>query len=104
MVFSCWMCTGASARLAQRSEAGPNFVREHFRLFPGCKVPALVELVVVNELGVGALGPTPRSLVELFRKRADGYGNGNVLRREERKLALPVEPRRRHGCVRQPVE
>src|SRR5438445_12774223 len=83
----------SSARFAEGSEAGPNLFREGLRLLPGGKVAALIELVVMNELGIGALRPAPRSLVELFGKRADGDRNGNMLRCKERKLAFPVKAR-----------
>src|SRR6185295_1534249 len=60
---------------AQRPEARPNFFRKQLRLFPGGKVPAFRECVEMDEIGVGALGPTPRSLVDLFRENADGRWN-----------------------------
>jgi hypothetical protein len=56
---------------------------EKLRLFPGRKVPAFVELVVVDEFGIRPLGPTPRGLIELVRKGAHGYRNGNLLRGEK---------------------
>src|SRR5437588_6100314 len=83
----------SSGRFAEGSEASPDFFREGLRLFPGRKVTALIEPVVVNELGIGALRPAPRSLVELFGKRADGDRNGNMLRCKERKLAFPIQSR-----------
>src|SRR5438105_14450594 len=83
----------SSGRFAEGSEASPDFFREGLRLLPGGKVAALFELVVMNELGVGALRPALRSLVELFGKRADGDRNGNMLRSKERKLAFPIKAR-----------
>src|SRR5918911_2609566 len=50
---------------AQRSEARANFLREEVRLFPRREVTALVDLVVMDQLGIGPLGPTPRSLIRL---------------------------------------
>ena len=46
--------------LAQRSKCFSQFGTEKFRLFPGGKVPALVHLVVVDEIRVGRLRPAPR--------------------------------------------
>src|SRR5262245_29883087 len=40
--------------LAQRSEARANLICEEERLFPGRKVPTFVDLVVIDEVGVGA--------------------------------------------------
>src|SRR4051812_21867065 len=94
----------SSARFAEGSESGPNFLREELRLFPRGKMTALVELVVVNELGIGALGPASRRLIELIGKGADGDRNRNVLGCKERKLAFPIQARRRYRRVRQPIQ
>ena len=61
------------------------------RLFPGREVTAFVHLVVIDEIGIGPLGPTPRCLILLARK--DGYGdrNGDALGVEEATLVFPVE-------------
>ena len=77
---------------------------EELRLLPGREVTALVELVVVDELGIRLLRPAPRGLIELVGKGAHGDRDGDALRREEGELALPVEARRRDRRVRQPVE
>ena len=61
------------------SQARPNLSRKQLRLFPGGEVPAFGEGVEVNEIVVGALGPTPRSLVDLFRKDANGGRNRDVV-------------------------
>src|SRR5215471_4662190 len=55
---------------AQRSEGGAHLGGEEFRLLPRCKVPTLVELVVVDQLGIRLLCPTPRGRVNLVRKGA----------------------------------
>ena len=64
----------------------------------------LVDLVEVDQVGVGLLGPAPRGLVLLARK--DGYGNwdGDALGVEEAALVFPVETRRGNTRVRQPIE
>jgi hypothetical protein len=47
-------------RLAQGPERHPELFREQFRLLPGGEVAALVDLVEVDEVGVGTLGPAAR--------------------------------------------
>src|ERR671918_1650778 len=89
--------------VAQRAQARADLVAEELRLLPGRKVPALVELVVVDEIGIGLLRPTPRHLIELVRKDAHGYGDGDALRVEEAELVFPIETSRRDPRVRQPV-
>jgi hypothetical protein len=49
------------------------------RLFPGHEVAALVELVVIDELVIGPLGPTPRGLILLAGEDADGRRDGDIL-------------------------
>ena len=58
----------------------------------------------MNELGIRALCPTPRSRVELVWKDADGGGNGHVLRGKKCQFAFPVETSGGDRRVRQPVE
>jgi len=53
------------------------------RLLPGREVAALVDLVVVDEIGVGLLGPAPRRLILLARKDSDDNGDGDALGVEE---------------------
>jgi hypothetical protein len=55
------MCMEASVRFAQWSEAFANPFGEEFRLLPSGEVPALVELVVIDEFGLRTLCPTLRS-------------------------------------------
>jgi len=45
----------------------------------------------VDQLGIRPFRPTPWKLVELVRESADGNGDGDAHRREERKLVLPIE-------------
>ena len=47
-------------QLPQRPEACANLFCEQLWLFPGGEVAASVELVVVDEVGVRALGPAAR--------------------------------------------
>src|SRR5262249_2924167 len=65
---------------------------------------ALVNPVIVNELGVCLLGPALRRLIELAWKDCYGRWDGDILDVEERDLVFPVETRGRHAGVRQPVE
>jgi hypothetical protein len=58
----------------------------------------------MDEIVVGALGPTPRSLVDLFREDADGSRNRDVVVVEEGALVFHIEPSRRNPRVRQPAE
>src|SRR5215203_2533666 len=89
--------------LAQRSQASANLFHEELRLLPCRKVPTLVELVVMDEVRIGLLCPTPRHLIEIVRKDAHGYRNGDALRVEEAELVFIIETSRRDPRVRQPV-
>src|SRR3984893_6451641 len=89
---------------AQRLERRAKLRREDLRLLPGREVAALVDLVVIDELGIRPLRPAPRGLIELVRKGAHRGRDGDVFRGEKRELALPIETSRRDRRVRQPVE
>ena len=56
----------------------------------------------MDEIVVGALGPTPRSLVDLLREDAYGSRNGDVVVVEEGALVFHIEPSAGHARVRQP--
>src|SRR6202022_378365 len=58
--------------LAQRFECRAKFAHKQLRLFPGRKMRALGEPVVVDELGIRLLSPTLRRLVDLFGESAHG--------------------------------
>jgi hypothetical protein len=66
-------------------------------------VPAFIQLVEVDEVGIRLLRPTPRHLIELVRKDAHGNRDGDALRVEEGQLVFPVETSRRDCRVRLPV-
>src|SRR6266403_6253184 len=91
-------------RLAQRFEPRAKLGHEDLRLFPGREVAAFVELAVMNELGIGFFCRTPRSWIQLVRKRAHGNGDGNAFDTEKRQLVFRIETTRRNPRVRQPVE
>src|SRR5499427_10723592 len=89
-------------RSAQCAERRADFFGEQLRLFPGGEVAALVDLVVVDEVGVGPFGPAPRRLILLAGKDAHGHRDGDALGVEEAALVLPIETRRRDPRVREP--
>src|SRR5262249_22958051 len=97
------------SRSAKRSERRPKLVCKDLRLLPGGEVTALVDLVVVDDVRVGGLDPTPRGLEDLAgegretdrdvdrRRRLAGGASGGL-------CALPIRPRRRGAGTCQPVE
>src|SRR6185369_12598220 len=88
----------------QRLERRAHLAGEQLRLLPGGEVTAFRQLVVVNELRIGPLSPSPRYRVDLVRIDADCDRDANALRRNEALLVLPIEARRGNGGVGQPVE
>ena len=86
----------STTNLAKRPEAVANLFRKEFRLLPGRKMPAFVERVVVDEVAIRPLGPTPRGFIELVGKDADGSGDRNVQGVEDSCPCFPnrVEPKR----------
>ena len=90
--------------LAQCPERRADFFGEELRLFPGGEVAALVDLVVVDEVGVGPFGPAPRRLILLAGEDADRHRDGHALDVEEATPEFPVETGRRDPRVREPVE
>ena len=69
-------------------------------------MPAFVELVVMDEFGIGTLRPTPRRRIELVGKDAHGNRDGNSLGVEipEFPPILPIETGPGKRRVRQPGE
>ncbi len=67
-------------------------------------MPALGELVEVNELGIRLLRPAPRSGIEFVREDADGNWDGDAFGIEIPALApiLPIETGAGKRRVRQP--
>src|SRR6266516_8106051 len=89
--------------LAQRLERRAQLGGEQVGLFPGGEVAASVELAVVDEvLGIRALGPAPRGLIELVGEDAYGKRDRDGLGVEEVRLVLPVQASRGNPGVRQP--
>jgi hypothetical protein len=73
-----WLLRGAADSLiidaarapgpAEGPEARAELLGEQLRLLSCGEVTAPVELVVVDQLGIGPLGPTPRGLIGLAGK------------------------------------
>src|SRR5437899_548515 len=95
---------GALLRV-QRRERGPQLAREELRLLPRREMPALVYLVEVDQVLVGAAGPGLRRTVDVLGKDRDGHRKrdlGRLPQRRTRGIAspvLPVEPRGRGRAV-----
>src|SRR5258705_5416950 len=84
-----------------------HFGNEIPRLLPRREVPAFGKLVVVDELGIGLLGPALGGRVDLVREYAHGDRDLEAADVEEASLGhlpgIPVETSRRDRGVRQPV-
>ena len=71
-----------SDRFAKRSESGAKLRGEKLRLLPGGEVPALVDLVEINQIAIGAAGPCLGRSIHVPRKyrypllAARGFANG----------------------------
>src|SRR5262249_35564038 len=96
-------------RSTQRLECGAHLAGEELGLFPGGEGPAPVRLVEVGEVVVRVLDPVARRLEELVREHRVSDRELDVRRRIlERRLCappvLPVQPRGRGACTRQPVQ
>src|SRR5215213_1161309 len=91
-------------QLAKRPECGSDFFREQLGLFPGREVATLLDLVEVDQVGVGFLGPAARGLILLAGKDAHGHRDGDALGVEEATLIFPIETRRGDPRVRQPIK
>src|SRR5262252_6684867 len=98
------MQTSGYGQLAKRPEARADLFGKELRLFPSREMPALIDMVVVDEVGVGSLGPTARRLVLLAGKDAGSHRDGHALGVEEATPVLPVQARRRDPGVGEPVE
>src|SRR5215212_1243377 len=99
------LCPSSMSRhSAQRPESQPHLVGEDLRLLPGRKVPALGDLVEMDEIVIREPSPAFWGRVELVRKGGHGNRQGDALGGEEGQLALPVQPSRRDRRLRQPVE
>jgi hypothetical protein len=66
-------------------------LREQLGLLPRREVTALVNLVVIDELWICLLCPTPRGLILLAGKNTHCHRNGDALGVEKATLIFPVE-------------
>src|SRR5579875_3058840 len=100
------MCSRSDtlAPLADRSERRAELGREQPWLLPGGEMVAPVQLVEVDEVGVGPLGPAARDLVDLVREGAHRGRDRDALDVEEADRVLPVQAGGGNPGVRQPVE
>src|SRR3984957_14140405 len=89
---------------SQGPEAGANLFGEELRLFPGRKVAALGQLVVMDQFGIRPLRPTARAQIDLVRKGAYGNRDGDAFDIEIPEFAeiLPIEAGSGNRRVRQP--
>src|SRR5215470_18120648 len=76
---------------AQRSEARAHLLREELRLLPGSKMPAFVELVVMDESRKRPLCPASRGRIQVVRERAYSHRDGDALDNEKGERVLRVE-------------
>jgi hypothetical protein len=70
-------------------------------LFPGREVTAFFELVVVDQLGVRPLCPTPRGWIDFVREDTHGNRDGDAFGIEIPEFA-PIESRPGECRLRQP--
>lgn len=65
--------------LTEEPEAGEKLLGKELWLFPSGKVAGFLNLVVVDEVGVGTLRPASGRLVEFVGKHAHGNWSGTHL-------------------------
>src|SRR5262249_3688284 len=87
-----------------RTETCTKVVHNRLGLLPRGKVSAFRMPLIVDQLGVGLFGPTPRGRTYFIRKHTHDRGDGDAFRCKEGELVLPIETRRGNTRVRQPVE
>src|SRR4051794_25809457 len=102
--------SSTSLRLAQRTERCAQLRREQLRVLPHCEVAAPVSLVEIDQVAEGATGPRLLGANDLVWEHRDGHRDRDLvglLRGRTSQVSptvLPVDPRRRGGGVRQPVQ
>ena len=72
---------------AERSERGAELGGEELGLLPRREVAALVDLVEIDQVAIGAPGPCLRGSIDLLRKHRDGHRKrdlGGLLRGREK--------------------
>src|SRR5262245_5519647 len=63
-----------SSRLPQRLERSTELGAEELRLLPCGEVAALIDLVEINEVAIGAPRPGLRGSIDVLRKHRDRHG------------------------------
>src|SRR5580704_3703718 len=98
------VCGTYSGRFAEGLAARAKLFGKEHRLFPGGKMPASLEFVVIDEFRIRPFRPTPRGWIQLVRKHAHGNGDGDAFGIEIPEFApiLPIETGARKRRVRQP--
>src|SRR4029434_5300688 len=93
----CWPHSIPPGRLGlpQRPEAGARIFHQRPGLLERGEMRALRMALVVSELGIGFLGPLPRSRADLLGEGTYHDRNLDPLRGEEGALVFPVEASRR---------
>src|SRR5262245_55112153 len=84
----------------QRTETCTKVVHNRCRLLPRREVTAFRVPLIVDQLGVGFFGPTPRGRAYFIREHTYDRGDGNPFRCKEGELVLPIETCRRNTRVR----
>src|SRR5207253_5442517 len=104
LLASAWISAAMAMPLCctQRLETGAELRHERLRLLPRGEVATLVDPVVMNELGIGFLGPALRHLVKLVRTRGHCGGDRDGSRGNGRALAFPVHASSRGSGGREP--
>lgn len=59
-----------------------GLLQRTLRLMPGREVPAFRQLVVMNQVGMGFLGPGARRRIQLVGEDTDANREGDALRRK----------------------
>ena len=97
--------------LPKRYERGTELGRKEFGLLPRREVPALVDLMEVDEVAIGAPGPCLGGAIDVLREYRDGDRERDLagpLRCRNDDAAscavLPVQPSCRGGGVCKPVQ
>ena len=99
---TCTEDASAPSLLAQGFEAGAHLLGQELRLLPGGEVSTLGQLVVVDQVGIGLLGRTPR-WIEFVREDAHGNRDGDAFGIEIPLAPIfPIETGARNPRVRQP--
>ena len=65
---------------------------------------AFIHAVVIDEIGIGSLGPTSRGFILLAGEDCYGHRDLDTFGVEKAALVFPIETRRSNPRVRQPIK